>query len=83
MRCSSPGPFDGGTNPADRIATLSRFIPIAMTPQVPLSRHSNLVDAAVAEGQFHDLDRDVYWIGSVRGWRQKARVTVSIESGKK
>jgi hypothetical protein len=27
-----PGPFDGGTNPADRIATLSRFIPIANDP---------------------------------------------------
>jgi len=71
-----PGPYDGGTNPADRIAALSRFIPIAMAPQVPLAQHNNLVDAAVAEGQFHDLDREIYWVGCLRGWRQKAKVTV-------
>jgi hypothetical protein len=71
-----PGPFDGGTNPADRIATLSRFVPITFDPPVPRAQHNNLVDAAVAEGQFHDLDREIYWIGSVRGWRRKANVTV-------
>lgn len=66
-----PGPFDGGTNPADRIATLSRFVPINFAAGT-----TNLVDAAIAEGQFHDLDREIYWIGSVRGWRRKANVTV-------
>ncbi len=71
-----PGPIDGGTNPADRIATLSRFIPITMDPPVPRPQHRNLVDAATAEGQFHDLDREIYWIGSVRGWQRKANVTV-------
>jgi hypothetical protein len=71
-----PGPFDGGTDPADRIATLSRFIPITLDPPVPRALHNNLVDAAVAEGQFHDLDREIYWIGHVRGWRPKANVTV-------
>ena len=70
-----PGPVDGGTNPADRIARLSRFIPITFTP-TPLANHNNLVDAAVAEGEFHDLDRGIYWIGHVRGWRKKAKVTV-------
>jgi hypothetical protein len=71
-----PGPADGGTNPADRIARLSRFIPITFAPQVPLSQHRNLVDAAIAEGQFHDLDREIFWTGYVRGWRRKAGVTV-------
>jgi hypothetical protein len=71
-----PGPYDGGADPADRIATLSRFIPITFEPPVPKAQHRNLVDAAIAEGQFHDLDREIYWIGHMRGWRRKANVTV-------
>ncbi len=69
-----PGSYDGGTNPADKIATLSRFVPINFTP--PLSSQNNLVDCAIAEGQFHDLNREIYWVGYVRGWRRKANVTV-------
>ena len=34
------------------------------------------MDAAVAAGEFHDLDREIYWVGYVRGWRQKAAVRV-------
>jgi hypothetical protein len=71
-----PGPFDGGVDPADRIARLSRFVPITFDPPVPREQHKNLVDAAVAEGQFHDLDREIFWTGYVRGWRRKANVTV-------
>ena len=71
-----PGPYDGGTNPADRIATLSRFVPITFDPPVPRASHNNLVDCAIAEGQFHDLDREIYWNGPVRGWRRKVGVTV-------
>lgn len=71
-----PGPFDGGVDPADRIAVLNRFIPITFEPPVPRIFHRNLVDAAVAEGQFHDLDREIYWVGYVRGWRRKAQVVV-------
>ncbi len=71
-----PGPFDGGVDPADRIARLSRFIPITFEPPVPRALHNNLVDAAVAAGEFHDLDREIYWTGYVRGWRRKAGVTV-------
>jgi len=71
-----PGPFDGGTDPADRIARLSRFIPITFDPPVPRALHRNLVDAAVAQGEFHDLDREIYWIGYVRGWRLKQNVAV-------
>ena len=68
-----PGPFDGGTDPADRIARLSRFIPIVSGPS-----GNNLVDAAIAEGAFHDLDREVYWIGYVDGWRRRSGVTVGL-----
>jgi len=71
-----PGPYDGGVDPADRIATLSRFIPLTFEPPIPRSQHNNLVDAAIAEGEFHDLDREIYWIGNVRGWRRKANVNV-------
>ena len=71
-----PGPIDGGTDPADRIATLSQFVPITFAPAVPLAMQNNLVDCAIAEGQFHDLDREIYWNDFVRGWRRKAGVTV-------
>jgi hypothetical protein len=71
-----PGPFDGGVNPGDRIASLSRFVPITFQPPVPLGNHNNLVDAAIAGGEFHDLDREIYWTGYVRGWRRRAEVTV-------
>ncbi len=71
-----PGPYDGGVDPRDRIARLSRFIPITFEPHVPRRYHRNLVDAAVAEGAFHDLDRSIYWVGHVRGWRPKTKVAV-------
>lgn len=71
-----PGPIDGGTFPLDRIAALSRFIPITFEPPVPRALHRNLVDAAVAEVAFHDADRELHWIGNVRGWRRRANVTV-------
>lgn len=71
-----PGPYDGGTDPADRIATLTRFVPIMLEPPTPRALHRNLVDAAIAQGQFHDLDREIYWSGYVRGWRRKSQVAV-------
>lgn len=71
-----PGPYDGGTDPADRIATLSRYIPITFNPPTPLVNQNNLVDCAIAKGEFHDLNREIYWNGYVRGWRRKANVTV-------
>jgi len=71
-----PGPFDGGSDPSDRIAALSRFIPITFEPPVPRALHRNIVDAAVAEGQFHDLKREIHWVGHLRGWRPRAQVTV-------
>ncbi len=71
-----PGPFDGGVNPADIVARLSRYVPIDLTPAKPLEEHRNLVDAAVAEGDFADLSREVYWSGFVRGWQPRDQVTV-------
>ena len=38
-----PGPFDGGVDPADRIAVLNRFVPITFNPPTPLALHNNLV----------------------------------------
>ena len=73
-----PGPFDGGIDPTDRIAALSRFIPITFDPPVPRALHDNLVDAAIAQVEFHDADREIHWIGNVRGWRQKDGVTVGM-----
>lgn len=60
-----PGAFDGGTYPADVIARLSRFVPIRfILPNQPPPL--NYVDAAVAEGNFADLDRRIFWIGHLR-----------------
>lgn len=56
-----PGPFDGGTVPADVVARLSRFVPIHFDGRC------NYVDAALAEGEFHDLDREIFWIGYTKG----------------
>ena len=56
-----PGRVDGGTFPADVIARLSRFVPIRFNGQC------NYVDAAIAEGPFHMLDREIYWIGYAKG----------------
>ena len=71
-----PGPFDGGTDPRDRIATLSRFIPIQFAPQVPLERHNNVVDAALGAAEFSDVTREILFNGAPRAWRRKANVAV-------
>jgi hypothetical protein len=71
-----PGRFDGGTDPADRIATLSRFITIQFAPQTPLERQNNVVDCALAEVQFQDATREQYFSGAPRAWRRKANVAV-------
>ncbi len=64
-----PGPYDGGVYPRDLIARLSRFVTIRFrVPGLPENRQpANLVDAAIAEGQFHNLDREIYWMGYVKG----------------
>lgn len=45
-----PGPFDGGTAPADQIATLHAFQPIVFTATA-----SNTMDAAIALSNVNDL----------------------------
>lgn len=73
-----PGPYDGGTYPADVIATLSRSVPIQFYPPLPLNLHQNIVDAAIAEAKFEDIDRLIYWMGPVRGWLKKSEVNVGL-----
>lgn len=73
-----PGPFDGGTNPGDAIARLNRFIPITFDPPVPRALHRNFVDAAVAKGEFHDLNREIHWLGYLQGWLPRADVSVGM-----
>lgn len=62
-----PGRSDGGTDPADRIGVLSRFVPLEFSPQVPLERQNNVVDCAIAACQFQDATREVYFNGPPRG----------------
>lgn len=71
-----PGSHDAGRNPADRIATLSRFVPINFDPPVPRAAHHNVVDAAIARADVNDISREVYWGGYVRGWRPVDQVAV-------
>lgn len=71
-----PGRFDGGVDPQDRIATLSRFVPIQFAPAVPLDRQNNVVDCAIGACQFQDATREIYYNGAPRGWRRKANVQV-------
>ncbi|WP_411059790.1 hypothetical protein [Streptomyces sp. E11-3] len=71
-----PGVFDGGQDPADRIATLSRFVTIQFAPQIPLERHNNVVDAALGTVEFQDATREQYFSGAPRAWRRKANVAV-------
>lgn len=73
-----PGPADGGTFPADVIAKLSKFVPIKFIQAgqpVPL----NFVDAAIAEGQFHDLDRRIYWVGHLKGINAAPAVVLGVQ----
>ncbi|MCQ4207300.1 MULTISPECIES: S1 family peptidase [Streptomyces] len=71
-----PGRFDNGTDPADRIATLSRFITIQFAPQTPLDQQNNVVDCALGEVSFQDATREQYFSGAPRAWRRKANVAV-------
>jgi len=68
-----PGRADGGQMPADVIARLSRFVPIRF------GGPPNLVDAAIAEAQFPDIDREIYWIGYVRGVRLLQTVGETVQ----
>lgn len=85
-----PGPFDRvvalqvGDTPIvpapppfpDLFARLSQFVPIQFFPPIPLAVQNNIVDCAIGVVDLEDLDREVFWIGEVRGWRLKRRVAV-------
>ena len=71
-----PAPMDGGTMPSDVIAHLSRFIPLHFDGR------PNSVDAALAEGEFHELDREIVKIGYVRGIKPPALNKVVQKTGR-
>lgn len=64
-----PGRVDGGQLPRDIIARLTRFVPIRFGGTL-----ANYVDAAIAEGQFHELDREIYWVGQPKEARPLTRI---------
>ncbi|WP_236076311.1 S1 family peptidase [Streptomyces coffeae] len=72
-----PGPYDGGSATADTIAWLSRFVPIKymQNGNVPL----NYVDAAIAEGDFRDLDRRIYWAGDVKRINSAPQINTLVQ----
>lgn len=72
-----PGPYDGGSVPGDIIARLSRFVQIKW--KTATSAPLNLVDAAIAEGDFHNLDRAIYWIGYVQQVKSNPAVGDIVE----
>lgn len=72
-----PGPYDGGTAPKDIIARLSRFVPIKF--KTPKTTPINYVDAAIAEGEFHNLNREIYWIGYVQQVKSNPKVGDLVE----
>jgi S1-C subfamily serine protease len=72
-----PGPYDGGTIPRDVIARLSRYVPIKF--KTPTYAPLNYVDAAIAEGDFHNLNRDIYWIGIVQQVKSNPKVGDVVE----
>ncbi|MEV4282074.1 serine protease [Actinoplanes xinjiangensis] len=67
-----PGAADGGSAPDDVIGRLARFVPIAFLGSEPV--RTNLVDAAIAEAPFQDLDRRIFWTGTVRRVRSAPTV---------
>ena len=73
-----PGPYDGGTLPDDRIATLARFVPITFEPPIPRAQHRNLIDAAIAQSDSFMIDRKLHWLGAPRAWRPRANVKVGL-----
>jgi hypothetical protein len=60
-----PGPADGGKQPGDIFARLSKFTPIKFISGS--NKPSNMVDAAIAEVDIKDALRDINWIGSING----------------
>ena len=72
-----PGPYDGGTVPRDIVARLFRFVTIRW--KTPTYIPINYVDAAIAEGEFHILNREIYWIGYVQQVKSNPRAGDIVE----
>ncbi len=72
-----PGPYDGGSLPGDTVARLSRYVPIRFMSGGPVP--CNYVDAAIAEGDFADLSREIYWVGYPRRLYRAPRVGMIVE----
>lgn len=72
-----PGPYDGGTVPRDIVARLFRFVTIRW--KTPTYIPINYVDAAIAEGEFHILNREIFWIGYVQQVKSNPRVGDIVE----
>jgi len=72
-----PGRYDGGTLPGDIIARLSGFVTIKF--KTATSAPLNYVDAAIAEGEFHNLNREIYWIGYVKQVNSKPQLGETVE----
>ncbi|MFP4017457.1 MAG: serine protease, partial [Halanaerobiales bacterium] len=67
-----PGPYDGGQEPDDVIARLARYIPVKFSTEN--NQPLNYADAAIAEGNFFDIDRQIYWIGNIKGTREEVEI---------
>jgi hypothetical protein len=81
-----PGPFDGsGTGlPGDHTDTpapapfpnlfgkLSQFVNIQFEPPIPRALHRNVVDCAIAQVDLEDMEREIFWVGDIQGWRLRA-----------
>lgn len=72
-----PGTCDGGTYPRDSVARLSYYVPIRF--KTPRSTPINYVDAAIAEGPFHLLSREIYWIGYIKRYNYSPKVGQIVE----
>lgn len=68
-----PGRHDGGTEPADVLGQLTRFVPINFTGKC------NHVDGAIAEVPFDQLDRDIFWVGYPRSAAKAAKVGMTVK----
>lgn len=72
-----PGAADGGRYPSDVIAILSRFVPIKFISGS--SFPDNLVDAAIAEANMQDIDRRIFWTGSVKKMSVIPEVGIKVQ----
>ena len=72
-RILQPSIKDGGRSPADELGKLARFVPLHFdgTP--------NVVDAALAEVPFADIDRGVFWIGTPQERSPRVRIGQALQ----